>query len=127
MSDNWGEVYDPQLWRDLGDNGFLVEASTVLPGCTAPTTFMVGWRRPDVNPITGVQSADFEMEYQRDDCPTLEEGAQVIINHTRTVLGETVTEPVLYVVRAPTQVDVAKGDDGFFRCAYLTRQTPSRY
>lgn len=118
---------DTVFFPALAEANMLLEASTLLTGCTVPTTFMVGWRRPDVNPITGVQSADFEMEYQRDDCPTLEEGAQVIIKHTRTVLGETVTEPVLYTVQKFPVVDVAKGDDGFFRCAYLTRQTPSRY
>lgn len=89
--------------------GMLVEASTILPGCIEPTTFMVGFRKPDVNPITGMQSSDYEIDYQYADAPTLAERAEVIV------------DGVLYRVRQAPEVTVEKGADGFFRCAYLTR------
>jgi hypothetical protein len=90
--------------------GMLFDASTVLPGHTKATEFKVGFRKPDVNPITGMQSADYEIEYQYWDAPTLAEGHAVIV------------DGVLYRVRSAPQVTVDAGSDGFFRCAYLTRE-----
>lgn len=97
------------FWPAFAAAGMLVEASTVLPGEIRPTTFMVDFRRPDVNPITGAQSADYEIEYQFTDAPTLEEGAEVIV------------AGALYRVRQAPAVRAERGADGFFRCAYLTR------
>lgn len=113
------------FWPAFKATGLLLEASTVLPGCTEPTVFDVAYRRPDVNPL-GMQSADHEIEYQHEDAPTLAEGAQVIIKHRRGVLGSTVIDEVLYTVRQAPRVELASGADGFFRCAYLTRETPFR-
>lgn len=97
------------MWPAFKDAGFLVAASTQLPGCTEPTEFDVALRKPDVNPITGVQSRDYEMEYQHADAPTLAEGAEVIV------------DGVMYRVRSEPTIETERGDDGYFRCAYLTR------
>lgn len=102
--------FDSSLfWPAFSAAGMLREASTMLPGDVRATTFRVGFRRPDVNPITGMQSADFEIEYQYADAPTLAEGAEVLI------------DGVLYRVRQAPEVRINGGADGYFRCAYLTR------
>lgn len=97
------------FWPVLSAAGMLLEASTVLPGEVRPKAFMVGFARPDVNPVTGAQSADYEIDYQYHDAPTLAEGAEVIV------------AGVLYRVREPPRVDIERGADGYWRCAYLTR------
>lgn len=101
------------FWPELAAAGMLCEASTILPGAVSATAFMVDFRRPDVNPITGMQSADYEIEFQYDDVPTLAEDAEVIVKHP--------TGDVLYRVRKAPEVRIDRGADGFFRCAYLTR------
>lgn len=102
---------DAEFWAESKAAGFLVSASTILPGCTRPTDFDVRFGRPDANPMTGVQSSEYEIEYQHSDAPTLVEGAQVLIDET------------LYRVRQSPYVEPARGDDGYFRTARLTRES----
>lgn len=97
------------FWPAFEGAGLLLAASTILPGCTKATEFKVGYRRPDVNPITGVQSADYAIEYQHADAPTLAEGAEIIV------------DGIMYRVRSAPEIDTQRGADGYFRCAYLTR------
>jgi len=120
-------AFDPgKFWPAFEKAGFLLEASTQLPGCTSATTFLVGYKRIDVDPLTGMRSADHEIEYQHEDAPTLAEGCEVLIQHKRGVLDSTVLDPVLYKVRDKPRVKEGSGSAGFFRCAYLTRLTPFR-
>lgn len=105
------------FWPAFEAAGMLHAASTVLPGQTSPTSFKVGYRRPDVNPITGAQSADYEIEYQYADAPTLAEGAEVIVD----VSTDGTPRNVLFRVRSEPEVDTSRGADGHWRCAYLTR------
>lgn len=93
----------------LKDAGIWTEASTMLPGCTEPTIFAVGFRRPDVEPFDRARSTDYEIEYQHHDAPTLAEGAEVIVDQ------------VLYRVRETPTVQEGRGDDGFWRVALLTK------
>jgi hypothetical protein len=123
MSDFDDSVFYPAF----ADAGFLLHAETVLPGCTAPTTFHVSYRRPSINPMTGVVSSDHEIEYQHHDAPTLAEGAEVILNHTRKLDGVTVTTRVLYRVRQSPTNDPGSGADGYWRSAFLTRITDYPY
>ena len=95
------------------DVGLWIPASTVLPGCTEPKEFYVDFRRPDVNPLTGVQSADYEIHYRYADAPTLAENAEVIVAHPE---GD-----ALYRVRKQPFIDPGRGSDGHYRSAFLTR------
>lgn len=88
--------------------GLSKSASTVLPGCTVATDFAVLFRRPDLTLGSNAQSRDYEIEYQYADASTLTEGAEIIV------------DGVLYRVRAEPHIDPQRGDDGFWRCAYLT-------
>ena len=100
---------DSKFYPALAAAGMLSQASTVLPGCTAPTNFYVRFHRPDVNPITGMQAAEYCIDYQHGDAPALLEGAEVIVDSR------------MYRVRQAPQVDLDIGADGYFRRAYLTR------
>lgn len=101
---------DALFWPEFKRAGMLDEARTILPGCTSETVFDVRFGRPDVNQITGMQSSDYEIEFQYDDAPTLREGAQVIIGGA------------MFKVRAAPFVDPQRGDTGHFRTAYLTKE-----
>lgn len=118
---------DSKFYAAFAAAGFLLVAETVLPGCTEATTFNVSYRRPSVNPFTGVVSSDHEIEYQHADAPNLAEGAEVVINHTRKLDAVTVTTRVLYRVRQQPTVEAERGLDGYWRCAYLTRLTAYPY
>jgi len=100
------------MWPAFAAAGVLLEASTVLPGRTSATTFQVAYRRPDFDPISGMQSADYAIQYQQKDAPTLVEGAEVLVGGC------------LYVVREPPRVDSEHGGDGFWKVAQLTRVGP---
>ncbi len=89
--------------------GLWVPMSTVLPGCTEPTTFYGDFRRPDVDFGSGSRSTDFEIHYVHGDAATLKEDAEVIV------------ADVLYRLREDPFVDPDRGADGYFRSAILTR------
>lgn len=96
------------FWTAAKAAGMLKAASTILPGCTVPTLFDVDFRRPDVNVVGGARSTDYEIHYQYHDAPTLVEDAQVIVD------GK------MYRVREDPFIDPARGDDGFWRSAFIT-------
>jgi hypothetical protein len=86
-----------------------VECSTVLPGCTEPTTFHGKFDLPDVDPLTGMRSKDYRLDYRHTDAPTLREGAEIIVDGR------------MFRVRQDPEIDSDGGADGYFRCVYLTR------
>ena len=97
------------FWTAAEAVGMLKEASTILPGCTEPKGFLVRFRQPDFNPLAGVRSRDFEIEFQYHDVPTLKEAAEVIV------------DGVLYRVREDPFIDAERDSSGYFRTALLTR------
>lgn len=68
----------------------------------------VAFSRPDIDPMTGVQSSDYLIEYEFAVLPDLDEGDHVVI------------DDVLYQVREVPFADGA-GATGFFRKAKLTK------
>jgi hypothetical protein len=105
---DFGDARDA-MWDALSGSGMHVECSTVLPGSTEATEFHGKFDMPDVNPLTGMRSADFRIDYRYSDAPTLLEGAEIIV------------DGVMYRVRQDPEIDAERGADGYFRCAYLTR------
>lgn len=89
--------------------GMLVTARVLYAGESVPIVAYVDFSKPDVNPFAGVQSSDYEMEYQRADLPDLAEGDQVEI------------DGAAYRVRQASRVDGIEAT-GFFRKATLTKQ-----
>lgn len=88
--------------------GMLVRAKALLAGENEPVEFDVDYCEPSVDAMTGVQSTDYEIEYQYADMPDLEEGTQVII------------KGALFLVRQDPRTPGPEGS-GFFRKALLTK------
>lgn len=77
-----------------------------------PFELDVDWCQPDVNPMTGVQSSDYEIEYEYADAPDLTEGDQLL------------KDGQLYLVRQPPRVEGIDAT-GYFRKALLTKVIPT--
>jgi hypothetical protein len=99
------EVFYPAFQRA----GMLKLATVVLAGESVTREAYVDFCKPDVNPMTGVQSSDYEIEFQAADFPGLSEDDQVIID------GEK------YIVRDDSRVAGLEAT-GFYRKALLTKQ-----
>lgn len=97
------------MWDALESAGIHVACSTILPGCTEAKEFHGKFDAPDVNPITGMRSHDYRLDYRHGDAPTLREGAEIVVD------GK------MYRVREEPEIDAERGADGRYRCAYLTR------
>jgi hypothetical protein len=101
---DWNEAV---FWPAFKAAGMLDVAQVLLAGSDVPLSVDVDFSKVDVNPMTGVQSTDYEIEYQFDDLPTLAEDDQVIIRAT------------LYRVRQVPRIE-GIGATGYFRKATLT-------
>lgn len=77
-------------------------------GTSVPFELLADWFEPSVNPMTGVQSTDYEIEYEYADAYALDEGDQVMR------LG------ALYRVREAARTD-GINPTGRFRKALLTK------
>lgn len=100
----WNEYV---FWPEFKKAGMLDSASVLYAGQNVAKDVDVAFSKVDVNPFTGVQSTDYEMEYQYADLPELAEDDQVIIKGT------------LYRVRQVPRIE-GIGATGFFRKATLT-------
>ena len=98
------EVFKPAFARA----GMWIPVQALLAGTDVPISFLADFCKPDVNPMTGVQSSDYEIEYEYRDAPGLAEGDQVI------VAGE------LYRLRQAPRIEGLEAT-GFFRKALLTK------
>jgi hypothetical protein len=92
--------------------GMWTPIQVLYAGTDVPFQIDADWYAPSVNPMTGVQSTDYEIEYEYADAPELDEGDQVI------------KDGALYRVRQEPRVD---GIDptGFFRRTLLTKVAPA--
>lgn len=83
------------------------------------TTCYAGYRRPDNLRVNGSLSNDYEIDYQFNDLPDLDEGygVELLDANGNAISGET------YRVREPPQVTDNPNDDqtGYFRRALLTK------
>lgn len=102
----WGE---DRFFAAFKRAGMLLRAHAVMPGTNEAIDFDVDYCEPSTDPMTGVQSTDYEIEYQHADVPDLDEGAQVIIDGKG-----------LFLVRQAPRTPGPEGT-GFFRKALLTK------
>lgn len=110
--------HSDELWQACTDAGMFVECTFARRGCTELKTVMVAWREPDNELMNGSRSKDFEIEYRVADMPDLAEGDLLSIEEPN---GACVAD---YRVREDPYVNVESGDDGTYKCALLTRETP---
>ena len=106
--------FDSSLfWPAFKAAGILTEISVMPKDCALkPYSMWVSFEEPEVVlMLTGMQSKQYQIEYQTADAPALAEGDTVTI-------GE-----YTYTVRAsPFVPDTGQwADDGYFRRALLTR------
>lgn len=91
--------------------GMWTPVLVLYAGTDVPFELMADWCAPSVNPFTGAQSTDYEIEYEYADAPELDEGDQVV------------KDGAFYRIRQSPRVD---GIDptGHFRKVLLTRIGP---
>lgn len=102
--------FDPSVfWPEFKAAGMLTTATVTSDGDTFDVD--VGFSMPDQERLGGRGlSRDYEIEYQHEDAPDLDEGDGVVING------------VSYRVRQPPYIPhPGNAADGFFRCALLTK------
>lgn len=88
--------------------GMWTTIQVLYAGTDQPFEMLAGFCKPDVNPMTGVQSSDYEIEYEYRDAPELAEGDQIMRD------GE------LYRLRQDPRTEGLEAT-GFFRKATLTK------
>lgn len=110
---SWNEAV---FWPAFEAAGMLVDAQVLFAGTDVPIAAKVSFCAPTVNPMTGVQSYDYEVEYQHADWPELDEADQVIV--------EGGVYQGLYRVRQAPRTEGLEAT-GFFRKALLTKVAPA--
>lgn len=99
---------ESKFWPVAQRAGMLKLAQVALPGCPEVTDAYVNFLRPDALVGNGAAlSAEYSIEYQHADLPTLAEDTEMLI------------DGVKYRVRSPPIVD--ERGTGFFRLALLTK------